>query len=98
MVYTQKINVMHLFCFLSPSMGCWVSEGEKYSFFFNFGYLGVGSKGTCTEGGSCTSGSGIHVNPFRLIGVGYLDYQFGLLQPYVVNFLLISGPFRSVAC
>ncbi|KAH1208048.1 putative sphingolipid transporter spinster 2 [Glycine max] len=101
---------MHLFCFLSPSMGCWVSEGEKYSFFFNFGYLGVGSKGTCTEGGSCTSGSGIHlhinpyttlifcsVNPFRLIGVGYLDYQFGLLQPYVVNFLLISGPFRSVA-
>ncbi|KAL5157152.1 putative sphingolipid transporter spinster 2 [Glycine soja] len=37
------------------------------------------------------------VNPFRLIGVGYLDYQFGLLQPYVVDFLLISGPFRSVA-
>ncbi|KHN33592.1 Putative sphingolipid transporter spinster like 2 [Glycine soja] len=105
-------------------------------------------KGTCTEGGSCTSGSGIQggdlvlfsilkleilrvgkgegeakpkkgvvkeeesgqmekpksipfvtlfVNPFRLIGVGYLDYQFGLLQPYVVDFLLISGPFRSVA-
>ncbi|RZB63334.1 putative sphingolipid transporter spinster-like 3 [Glycine soja] len=66
-------------------MGCWVSEGEKYSFFFNFGYLGVGSKGTCTEGGSCTSGSGIqgdfNLNNFAdgVLSSAFMTYRCWIL-------------------